>query len=334
MRDENIDILRGICAISIVLIHTTFWSGESYVPQYIQSLSLLIDVPAFFFISGLTLAYTKNFNPSGVIFKLILYFGVVIFFYDLVVWLIHGGNFSNTLNALSLNGFDTKYLPTLGGSYWFVSVFCVVSIISSVILIYLRKLHLLIAILCLSLYIIAFFSSFSIKGSFLGVGLNYCCFYLGIMLLGFFIGERGLLKSVAAPFMICGILALALLYAINPEPSILNMQSNKFFPKLPYILFSFIGIGSLILLARMLNKWGGESQLKRFISFAGRNAILFYVAQGISSSLLFKIVSHIHWHWSIKLVLLFSINLFLCVIFVIILLYIFKPINKLIAMLK
>lgn len=262
MRDENIDILRGICAISIVLIHTTFWSGGGYVPQYIQSLSLLIDVPAFFFVSGLTLARTKNFNPSGVIFKLILYFGVAIFLYDLVVWLMHGGNFSNTLNAITLNKFKTPYLSALGGSYWFVSVFCVVSIISSIVLIYLRKLYLLIAILSLNLYIIAFFSSFSIKGSFLGVGLNYCCFYLGIMLLGFFIGERALLKRVATPFVVCGILALALLYAFNPEPSTLDMQSNKFFPKLPYILFSFIGIGILIFLAQMLNKWGGGIAVK------------------------------------------------------------------------
>ena len=26
-RDEALDILRGICVISIVLIHTTFWSA-------------------------------------------------------------------------------------------------------------------------------------------------------------------------------------------------------------------------------------------------------------------------------------------------------------------
>ncbi|MBR2111996.1 MAG: hypothetical protein IJ950_03480, partial [Helicobacter sp.] len=62
-RNLEIDILRGICVISIIMIHTTFWSGGAYVPWPVQSLSLLIDVPAFFFIAGASVAYTQKIQP-------------------------------------------------------------------------------------------------------------------------------------------------------------------------------------------------------------------------------------------------------------------------------
>lgn len=51
-RDDYIDQMRGIAAIGIVAIHTAFWSGSSYTPLWFQSLTLLLDVPFFFFLSG------------------------------------------------------------------------------------------------------------------------------------------------------------------------------------------------------------------------------------------------------------------------------------------
>lgn len=51
-RDRKIDLYRGIAAIGVISIHTAFWSGEGYVPQWFQSVTLLVDVPYFFFIAG------------------------------------------------------------------------------------------------------------------------------------------------------------------------------------------------------------------------------------------------------------------------------------------
>ena len=57
--------------------------------------------------------------------------------------------------------------------------------------------------------------------------------------------------------------------------------------------------------------------LLRFFHFAGVNAIYFYIAQGISSSLLFPILRHFPpLIWWVKLPLAFCINLGLCVVFV------------------
>ena len=51
-RDHYVDFVRGLCALSVVFIHTVFWSGYSYVPEYVRNLSLMFDVPVFFFLAG------------------------------------------------------------------------------------------------------------------------------------------------------------------------------------------------------------------------------------------------------------------------------------------
>ena len=60
-RNYNIDFLRGIATISIIIIHTAFWSGTEYLPSWVSNLTLLLDVPAFIFISGITSSYSKTF---------------------------------------------------------------------------------------------------------------------------------------------------------------------------------------------------------------------------------------------------------------------------------
>lgn len=39
-RNEYIDYLRGIASIGIIAIHTAFWSGQSYTPEWFQNLTL------------------------------------------------------------------------------------------------------------------------------------------------------------------------------------------------------------------------------------------------------------------------------------------------------
>ena len=63
-RDNTIDLLRGIAALSIVIIHTAFYSGMSYVPPMLQSFTLLIDVPVFMFISGMTYNFGNSIQKN------------------------------------------------------------------------------------------------------------------------------------------------------------------------------------------------------------------------------------------------------------------------------
>ena len=49
-RNNNIDFLRGIATLCIILIHTAFWTGEMYLPAWFKNLTLLVDVPVFMYI--------------------------------------------------------------------------------------------------------------------------------------------------------------------------------------------------------------------------------------------------------------------------------------------
>ena len=59
-RNNYIDFLRGIASIGIIAIHTAFWSGQSYTPEWFWNLTLLLDVPFFFYLSGWASSYKKS----------------------------------------------------------------------------------------------------------------------------------------------------------------------------------------------------------------------------------------------------------------------------------
>ena len=451
-RDYALDILRGICVISIVLIHTTFWSGGSYVPQAVQSLSLLIDVPAFFFIAGMALAYSKAPNPLPALWKLIFYFGLCIAIYDLCVSIdTKHISFMNTAAAITLHGFSTNALPVLGGSYWFVPVFCVAMIAGALIISFVRVPLALLASFALGLYIAAFFGIFSWQGSFLGVGLQYLVFYTALIVLGYYFIRSQRQRLIIIACASVGVGGFAMLVVLHSSgslahlPSIFDLQAHKFPVSLPYVLASCASLAGLLVVYMQLAKRGGgelskdsacgleswisspreldrpqvlsptralkshdssstileskssseshksfreeaESNAQNpefsstilescansknhkslrkqiapdnnldsrqmqsvrayacnlkiacrdcalsFLCFAGVNAIYFYIAQGISSSLLFPILRHfpemLQIHWSVKLACAFGVNLALCVMFVWVLMAVFAGIG-------
>lgn len=59
-RNYNIDFLRGIATLWIIVIHTAWWSGTIYLPSWFSNLTLLIDVPVFMFISGISFNYVNS----------------------------------------------------------------------------------------------------------------------------------------------------------------------------------------------------------------------------------------------------------------------------------
>ena len=63
-RDTYLDFMKGVAAINIIMIHTVFWSGESYVPEIVKSMALVLDVPFFFFCSGVGFTYVRSFKKT------------------------------------------------------------------------------------------------------------------------------------------------------------------------------------------------------------------------------------------------------------------------------
>ena len=319
-RNLEIDILRGICVISIIMIHTTFWSGGAYVPWPVQSLSLLIDVPAFFFIAGASVAYTQKIQPIKVIYKMMLYFGVTLLIYDIVQSIItHTINFDATLSAFGLHGFETPLLPVFGGSYWFVPVFCAVSILAAIILKYFPKAIAGFILGGLMLYVLGYFMNFPVGGKFLHTTLNFCIFYTSLYLLGYLFIQKQYFCNYqfALSLIIIGLLGFILTYFLKGGNQFFILQSSKFPVSLPYVLASLFGIGLLLITWNFWKKFSsinGGGAIIKFLTFAGQNAIHFYIAQGISSSFLLKIAPKIQIFWILKLALCFCINFILCVL--------------------
>ena len=122
-RDYSIDLFRGLACISIVFIHTVWWSGVSYVPEYISQISLLFDVPVFFFLAGQSAYFSlsKSFPMSGII-RLV---GTCLV-YSFLIGLIDGSAIKNIWNILCFHVIVSKTFPIFGGSLWFYQVYIVV----------------------------------------------------------------------------------------------------------------------------------------------------------------------------------------------------------------
>ena len=63
-RNYNIDFLRGVATLWIIVIHTAFWSGQSYLPPKFYNLTLIIDVPIFMYISGISYSYVNSISKN------------------------------------------------------------------------------------------------------------------------------------------------------------------------------------------------------------------------------------------------------------------------------
>jgi peptidoglycan/LPS O-acetylase OafA/YrhL len=57
-RDTYIDFVRGLLMLSVIHIHTVWWSLAQFTPDIVRHLAYLVDVPIFFFISGYLLKNT------------------------------------------------------------------------------------------------------------------------------------------------------------------------------------------------------------------------------------------------------------------------------------
>ena len=51
-RDSYFDAFKGMMILSVINIHTVYWSLKPYTPDIVRELAYFIDIPIFFFISG------------------------------------------------------------------------------------------------------------------------------------------------------------------------------------------------------------------------------------------------------------------------------------------
>jgi len=88
------------------------------------------------------------------------------------------------------------------------------------------------------------------------------------------------------------------------------MNKAKFPPKLLYIFWSSF---SLLILFTLYNRL--KISKPNFLTYIGQNAIFFYFAQGMSSSLVYFLVVGLkdRFQWWILMIIIYLINIFLAV---------------------
>ena len=326
-RDNTIDFLRGFAAIWIILIHTCFWSGEAYVPIWLRSLSLIIDVPLFIFISGMTFNINKDFFKSlkGLI-KFWRKWLLFLVLYFIIVLLVDFKNFDvySVIKAMFFHFDNVSVLPVVNGSLWFIFMYFQVLIIGNLIICLYNKyfktrnnfkyvLVLLFILYGMSLY----------KNNFLIIQPHIIMYTL-IYCLGYYLYDFNFksLKHFLTILITNVFITFILLHFSNY--GFLNLQDAK---SISHISYLFYAMNSIIIATYLKDKIKVKG--KNILCFVGANALVYYFCQGIGSSLIYYLYPYIiTLPGIIKLVIMFCSNVVITTIFVFLLLFIEKIIIK------
>ncbi len=335
-RDLYIDFAKGLATLAIIFIHTVFWSGQFYVPTELRVLSLLIDVPLFYALSGLT----SGGNIEKTFYRLLklqitfMIFVTFLFFLDYLFKVFGLNIFGLAWMKDFYSTFGSKYVPqnisdvpqwqNLGnwylhqytnadtfpvvmGSFWYLKVYFILTVLGVLILRFFPKHINWFIALCLGLTLI-----FNIFPQYYPSGqVGYVALYLSI----FLIANQLKGKKIATKWLpfLYGTLLIILIFLFwnSGKELFLKMNKAKFPPKLLYIFWSSFSLLTLFVLYNRL-----KITKNNFITYIGKNAIFYYFAQGISSSLVYFIVVQLKdsLPWGILLILIFAINILLAII--------------------
>lgn len=303
-RDYYLDFLRGIAALNIIIIHTAFWSGEGYVPTIIKNLTLLLDVPFFFFLSGWSSTYSKSIrrlNGLAEIQKKYIFFLII---YTLLLSIFSKEDISALnfiYNLFYINNINSKLFPVVMGSIWFMPVYFTVSCIF--IENYLEKQTSNLKYLYLLIFFFIGFIYTQLGYNFFNISINilfYSFFYtLGIISRNYKVDK--LIKLVI--IIVIDILLIIFFKHIFGIKNIV-IQNLKFPPHILYLLISMISV-----FIAMYFKGKIVIKKSNCISKIGKNAIFYYFAQGISSSLIIFIVNKINYIWYFKFLIIVCVNI-------------------------
>jgi len=289
-RNYNIDFLRGVATLCIIIIHTAFWSGEAYLPPWFSNLTLLVDVPAFMYISGISFSYVKSFmkNIKGLLiqWKKWLYF---LMFYTIILIVFFSSEFhiKDLISWIFYSFPNETSLIVVQGSIWFLPMYIKTTILCTSIIClnnYFAKkekeqIDNLIKVIGIIIIVFSYCTLSNTKVIF----DEYTLFYSFIYLLGYVSARYKINKKQMLMYEFINLILLVVTF-IGFHYTISDFQTVKFPPSFPYI---FVALPSIILF------WYLKDNLKikedNKINYIGKNAIQFYFTQGISSSFLIKI---------------------------------------------
>lgn len=324
-RDNSLDLLRGLAALNIIFIHTTFWSGEAYVPEALRSISLAVDVSFFFFLSGWSLSYGRSLKKSllSLINTYLKYLVFLAFYFALllairpVFGVAEGLTLDNLLANLRFRVAWNTALPVVMSSMWFMEVYYAAVPIAMVLRWAVYKLAggsekwtslLLGGVLAADLAGLAY----TWRGGSIPLLPQTTLFYLAFVLLGLLCRGAAIPRLPWALGLMAADAALMLLAARRLGLDWRRMQDMKFPPNAVYFCYSLLAIIAALWLRGKVSSVSPQNPLCQ----VGRAALVFYFCQGIGASLLMPLLPKIQLVWYAKLPLAYCINLAVTAVFV------------------
>jgi fucose 4-O-acetylase-like acetyltransferase len=281
-RDPYLDVFRGIVALWIVVIHVVFHS-EFAQPEVLKTCVLLLDVPAFFFLSGMTRAVVGKEMLTGALIRLSTTFAFCV----LLLMLFNGSSLERKLlvpaKYLFFNGDKIEGLESFLWSYWFVPCYLVVLLLAEALMSKVPRFKYGIGIALFLPIPVMFLTGKTTGFDVLGVDCRHVFFYLPLFLFGYFVRDRVIFTAVqwkvAFGCVLAGVIGWGLCVLFSGDGA-LQLQSNKFPAQLPYVCASMISVGAVIFFYRDM------SGPFRLLEHVGRNAIYYYCGQAFATALL------------------------------------------------
>ncbi len=308
-RDFSLDFFKGITAINIILAHTVWWSGSSYVPDLLRQVILFWGIPVSFFLSGASLNYViKKDNPFLGVIRLIIVFALFYAFYALIFESRNILEFF--VKSMFLDYPDLKRMQVVSGSVWFIPVFVSVYLFGYLLIKSIGN-NYVILITCFVLLLVMFCYDFIdtlLPERIFFVTPDYLFSYSIFFLFGFFYYKklRNTKVSIVVAISLILVSFFYLLFFFESIP--FSLQTHKFPPRITYVIASFVSISFVILLSKYIKK-------EYVFNWIGKNALQYYLAQGVSSSLLYLFIYKINLPWYFKLLIAFICNVFLTSLF-------------------
>ena len=321
-RNLYIDACRGIAALGIISIHTAFYGGFE-VPEWFRSLTLFLDVPFFFYISGWAYSYkAPDIIRSGKgiisIWLKWIFFICVIDLVTLILVRFNSGYVPLTSPSKLFQAFMFKegIAPgffVIGGSVWFIPFFFGSLIINTVVLKLVNSSRrkeqyetvYMVFLFLAYLWVLA-------GGYFFGLDVIFILFYGFIWMMGY--NGFGRIKSVKG-FIISFIAAVIGLFVTTYFDMHLlqigpfDVQASKCTPSARYLVISMF----VILIAGSLEKW--IKKPNKLLVHIGQNAIFYFFGQGVGSSLINYYSSRLPvGNWFVKYLIFFAANIVMTVI--------------------
>lgn len=335
-RDLYIDFAKGLATLSIIFIHTAFWSGQFYIQPEVRVFSLVFDVALFYALSGIT----SGSNIEKTFYRLLklqityMIFVTLLFFLDYFFKVFGLAFFSLEWLQSFYSTFGSKYaatsistipnwetlgnwylheyrnadtFPVVMGSFWYLKVYYILTVFGVLILRFFPKhINWFIGI-CIGLTLL-----FNILHEIYPSGqVGYVAFYMTVFLIAHQMkGKKIPTKNIP---LLYGLVAAALVWMFwyFGDDIFFKINKQKFPPKIPYIIWSLFSLVTLFVFYNRL-----KITKENFVTYIGKNAIFFYFGQGISSSLVYFLVVPMKdsLPWWLLMILIYITNVILAFI--------------------